>query len=84
MAKFEIEFSRKAAKYYSKLPSNYKILINLALLKLAEELPVDLKPIIGVKDIYRIRVGKFRILFKTIGENTILIFKIGSRGDAYK
>ncbi len=44
---------------------------------------MDVKPITGEKDIYRIRVGRYRILFKKI-ESTLLIAKIGPRGDFYK
>ncbi len=83
MGKYKIEFSRKAAKAYSRLPENYKSLINLALSKMSEGIPVDLKPVIGEKDIYRIRVGRYRILLTTI-DNIILITRIGPRGDVYK
>jgi len=41
------------------------------------------KRLIGGKDIYRLRVGKYRILF-TIIENIVLISGIGPRGDIYK
>lgn len=37
----------------------------------------------GTDDIYRYRVGDFRILFAVIGE-TLYIVEIGSRGDIYK
>ncbi|MBI5674866.1 MAG: type II toxin-antitoxin system RelE/ParE family toxin [Nitrospirae bacterium] len=83
MAKFEIEFSRSAAKDYKKLPKDYKTLIDLVLSKLIQGVPVDIKPIAGEENIYRIRVGKYRILAAVI-ENTILITKIGPRGDVYK
>jgi mRNA interferase RelE/StbE len=83
MARFEIEFSRSAAKNYKKLPKDYKALIDLVLSKLTHGLPVDIKPIAGEENIYRIRVGKYRILAAVI-ENTVLITKIGPRGDVYK
>jgi mRNA interferase RelE/StbE len=83
MGKYSVEFSKKATKNYAQLPEDYKSLIDLALSKLSEGLPVDIKPIIGEKDIYRIRVGKYRILF-TIIDNVVLISKIGPRGDVYK
>lgn len=83
MGKYSIEFSKKAAKSYVRLPENYKSLVDLALYKLSEGLPVDIKPILGEKDIYRIRVGRYRILF-TIIDNVVLISSIGPRGDIYK
>ena len=76
MARFEIEFSKSAAK-------DYKVLIDLVLSKLTQGVPVDIKPIAGEENIYRIRVGKYRIL-ATVIENSILITKIGQRGDVYK
>ncbi len=83
MGKYSVEFSKKATKNYARLPEDYKSLVDLALYKLSEGLPIDIKPIIGEKDIYRIRVGQYRILF-TIIDNVVLISRIGPRGDVYK
>ena len=83
MGRYSVEFSKKAAKSYARLPEDYKSLVDLALYKLSEGLPVDIKPIIGEEDIYRIRVGRYRILF-TIIDNVVLISSIGPRGDIYK
>ncbi|MBI5101305.1 MAG: type II toxin-antitoxin system RelE/ParE family toxin [Nitrospirae bacterium] len=83
MERFEIEFSRNAVKNYKKLPGNYKALVDLALSRLSEGLPVDLNPIAGEENTFRIRVGKYRLLFEVTGR-TILIVRIGSRGDVYK
>lgn len=83
MGKFEIEFSKNAAKDYKKLPTDYKALVNLTLRKLSRGIPVDIKPIIGEENTYRIRVGKYRILFSVMG-STLLITKIGPRGNVYK
>jgi len=81
--KYKLEFSKKAAKDYSRLPENYKSLITLALSKMSEGMPLDIKPVIGEKDTYRIRVGRYRILLTTI-DNIILITRIGPRGNVYK
>jgi mRNA interferase RelE/StbE len=83
MGKYSVEFSKKAAKNYAQLPEEYKSLVDLALHKLSERLPVDIKPITGEKDIFRIRIGKYRILF-TLIDNVVLISRIGPRGDVYK
>jgi mRNA interferase RelE/StbE len=83
MGFFKIEFSKKAAKDYKKLPHDYKDLIDLALQKLSNGLPVDIKPVTGETDSYRIRVGKYRILFVVI-KDTLVVTKIGPRGDVYK
>lgn len=85
MGRFKVEFSKGAAKDYRRLPEDYKALVDLALLKLSEGLPTDIKPITGEKDSYRIRIGKYRILFAIIKDkNAFLVTKIGPRGDVYK
>ena len=83
MARYQIELSKEAAKNLSKLPEQYKVLVNMAIKKLSEGQPLDIKPIKGEKDTYRIRVGKYRILYVKI-ERTLLITKIADRKDAYK
>lgn len=83
MERLEIEFSKKAAKAYKKLPADYKELVDSVLQKLTDGLPVDIKPITGEENIYRIRVGKYRILCELIGK-TLLVALIRSRGDVYK
>jgi len=83
LERFEIEFSREASKQYKKLPKEYKSLVDLAVLRLSEGLGLDLKPVEGQKDVYRIRVGRYRVLFMK-SDRTALVFKISARGDVYK
>jgi len=81
--RLKIDFSKKAAKAYKKLPTDYKELVDSVLQKFTDGVPVDIKPITGEENIYRIRVGKYRILCEVIGKN-LLIVRIRSRGDVYK
>ncbi len=83
MGKIEIELSKEAAKQYKKLPKGYKRLVDIALYRLSQNLQIDLKPIKGERDIYRIRVGKYRVLIRMF-ERAVLVFRISSRGDVYK
>ena len=83
MGRFEIKFSKEAAKQYKRLPKQYKSLIDIALYKLSESLELDLKPIEGERDVYRVRVGKYRMLLREFDE-TVLVFRISARGGAYK
>ena len=83
MDRLEIEFSKKAAKQYRNLPQDYKILVDAVLKKFCDGLPIDLKPIVGEKNVYRVRLGRYRILFKR-HERKLLIARIGTRGDIYK
>lgn len=83
MAGYIIEFSRKAAKSYKRLPGNYKNLVDLALSKFSSGISADIKPVKGESDVFRIRVGKYRILLLVM-KNSVIITRIGSRGDVYK
>ncbi|MGA2669888.1 MAG: type II toxin-antitoxin system RelE/ParE family toxin [Dehalococcoidia bacterium] len=83
MGRFEIKFSRKAAKQYKKLPKEYKNLVDIVLFRLSGGLELDLKPVEGEKDVYRIRVGRYRVLFIRFNK-TVLVFRISPRGDVYK
>ncbi len=45
----------------------------------------DIKPLKGFKNFYRLRIGKFRIIFKIENEELIIyVISAGSRGDIYK
>ena len=83
MGKFEVKFSKEAAKQYKKLPKEYKSLVDIALYRLSEGLELDLKPVEGERDVYRVRIGKYRMLFRKF-DKTVLAFRISPRGDAYK
>ncbi len=83
MAAHQIEFSRNAAKDYKRLPVHYKMLIDLALTKLSEGGNLDIKPMKGEKNTYRIRVGVYRILYLKI-DNTFIISRIAHRQNIYK
>jgi mRNA interferase RelE/StbE len=76
----KIYFSKKAEKYLLSLPLN----LSTNILNRIELIPKgDIKPLTGRKNEYRLRVGKFRILF-FISNEEIYIFKIDTRGDIYK
>ncbi len=75
-----ILFSKKAEKYLRSLPGR----IALNLLDRIEKIPKgDIKPLIGRKGEYRLRFGRFRVLF-IIESDRVKVFKIDTRGDVYK
>jgi mRNA interferase RelE/StbE len=43
----------------------------------------DVKPLKGTKGGFRLRVGKWRVVYQ-LTENEIIVRAIGSRGDIYK
>ena len=76
----KILFSKKAEKYLTSLVS--RIAFNI--LHRIELIPEgDIKPLVGRKGEYRLRVGKYRIIF-FISNDTVYIVKIDTRGDVYK
>lgn len=83
MGRFEIKFGKEATKQYERLPKEYRSLVGIALSRLSEGLELDLKPVEGQKDVYRIRVGRYRVLFVKFNR-TVLVFRISPRGDVYK
>lgn len=77
-----IQFTKSAYKDYLNLPLNYRNMIDRTLERFSAGIPVDIKLIQGEKDTYRIRVGKYRLLFIKINPD-ILIVKIKKREDIY-
>ena len=85
---YNIEFSKKAAKFLADIPKNEFNNINEKL-KLLKENPyrndLDIKKLSAKKDAFRLRVGKIRILYSIIKDKIlILVFDAGFRGDIYK
>lgn len=86
---FEIKAKKKALKFISTLPEEYKKNIKKLLLILKEEpVPVksaDVAKLKGFENVYRIRIGKIRLVYEVKWkEKNILIHRISYRKDAYK
>ncbi|KPJ88971.1 MAG: hypothetical protein AMS17_03615 [Spirochaetes bacterium DG_61] len=76
----KILFSKKAEKYLASLPPR----IALHILDRIQKIPEgDIKPLSGRKGEYRLRMGKYRVLF-FIEKEDIYVVKIDTRGDIYK
>ena len=86
MARFEIEITRSAEKRLRDLPRSDQKRLARAMLTLAEEpRPRGARKLSGYTDVFRIRVGRYRILY-SLEQNrlVILILKIGHRRDVYR
>ena len=86
MASYEIEISRTAEKQLKKLSEDDQLRVVRAVLALAEEpQPRGSRKLSAHDDVFRIRVGRFRVLY-SVAENrlVILILKIGHRKDVYR
>ncbi len=85
----EIRYSKTAVKFINSLDKNNKQRIKTGIEKLTLTPPEgDIKQMQGYSDNrYRLRIGKYRIIYKYTEEQNIVILNIldiGSRGDIYK
>lgn len=86
----EIQFSKAAVKFINATDKSTKARIKKAVDGLCEIPPRgDIKTLQGYRpSAYRLRVGKYRIVYEIISENVdspfIYIQDIDSRGDIYK
>jgi mRNA interferase RelE/StbE len=65
------------------LPEEARQEIGYKLFLLQENLSGDIKKLKGSKNQYRLRVGKYRILFE-LESTTITVYDIGNRKDIYR
>ena len=86
MASYEIEITRTAERQLRKLSRTDQVRVAKAIVGLVEEpLPRGARKLTGYDDVYRIRVGAFRILYShTRKRLVILILKIGHRREIYR
>ncbi len=85
----KVRFKKSAVKAINAMDSPTKKRIKTAIEGLKETPPLgDIKPLQGSKDgTMRLRVGKYRVLFRYDKDNEIeilLILDIGPRGNIYK
>jgi mRNA interferase RelE/StbE len=82
----KIEFGTKALKFLSKLDRDGKERVFERIKELGNDpFPSDVKKIKGERDVYRIRIGAFRVLYKIISKNdTILVFRVDKRSRVYR
>lgn len=85
----QIKYSKDAIKFLSKIQKGYVKNIREAIEGLKKIPPEgDIKPLEGYKDNrYRLRVGKYRVIYRYDVDNTVkivYIIDIGARGDIYK
>lgn len=80
---YKIIIERKAEKFILKQPKEQQLRILSAINKLP--LTGDIKQLRGHSDIYRLRVGTYRIIYSiNNGELLIYVIDVGNRGDIYK
>jgi mRNA interferase RelE/StbE len=83
---YTVNFVNSSAKEFRELPAVVKARISLAIdaLELSPR-PTGVKKLHNEKNLYRIRVGDFRIVYQIDdGEKTILVTRIRHRKEVYR
>ncbi len=76
----EVRLSKQALKFLNKTnePDKSRLIVGI------KNLPNgDIKPLKGNNDLYRLRIGKYRVIFKEY-DNIYEIQKVNKRNDIYK
>ena len=86
MARYSIEITATAEKQLKKIPRNDQVRVVRAMMGLADEPhPRGCRKLSGYEDVYRIRAGTYRIIYRVERRKVIIvILKIGHRKDVYK
>ena len=86
MGHHEVEVSRTAEKQLRKLPRDVQERVVRRMLLLAEDpFPQGARTLAGYDDVYRVRVGRYRILYSVWQRRmVIIILKVGQRKDVYR
>ena len=82
---YSVFISKSAKKELKQIPVQYYVSIMEHIIALAEEpFPLGSKKLKNAQNIYRIRVGVYRIIY-TVNNNELIIdvIKIGHRKDVY-
>ena len=79
--KYRIEINKKPQKFIKAQPRNQQERLLKAIFKLPEG---DVKPLIGFKDVFRLRVGDYRVIYELHNDVMLItVVNIGNRGQIY-
>ncbi len=86
MAKNRLEISRIGERQLRKLPRDAQRRVVKGILALADEpLAKGARRLTGYDDVFRIRIGRYRVLYSVTGRRLVIVFlKVGQRKDVYR
>ena len=86
MATYDVEVSRTAEKQLKAVPREYRRRLAEAILALARDpRPRGSRKLTGYDDVFRVRVGRYRILYSISDrELIIIVLKVGHRQNVYQ
>jgi len=84
--RYTVAFTNSAAREFKALERATQRRISARIDELANHpFPPGVKKLQGEPDLYRIRIGDYRVLYRVDGKRmTVLILKIGHRRDVYR
>ena len=86
MARYEVEISRTAEKQLRALPRADQERVARRMYGLADDpFPRGTRKLAGLDDVFRVRVGRYRILYSVEDDALIIVvLKVGHRRDIYR
>ena len=86
MNEYQIEFTTRARREIRNLPSHVQTRLRTKIDALAEEpRPSGVRKIRGADDLYRIRVGDYRVVYQVKDDVlVVLIIRVRHRRDVYR
>ena len=83
---YEIQILPKAARQIKALSVEVRQDISLTIQSLANEpRPIGVKKLSGEKDIYRVRVGNYRVLYRIVNKVlVVVVVSVGHRREVYR
>jgi mRNA interferase RelE/StbE len=86
MSRYKIEISGTAEKQLKKLPRDDQRRVARAMVGLGDDPhPLGSRKLTGYDDVYRVRVGMYRVIYSVSGRQlVVIILKIGHRKDVYR
>ncbi|OGM33053.1 hypothetical protein A2803_02965 [Candidatus Woesebacteria bacterium RIFCSPHIGHO2_01_FULL_44_21] len=79
----KVILSREAEKQFRKLPKTSQIIITRRVRQLKSGSFVQIEKLTGYKDIYRTRVGQYRIVYRRFADKLFVVL-ISHRREVYK
>jgi|JFJP01.1.fsa_nt_gi mRNA interferase RelE/StbE len=83
---YEVQILPKAARQLKALSVEVRQDITLTIQSLANEpRPIGVKKLSGEKDIYRVRVGNYRVLYQIVDKVlVVVVVSVGHRREVYR
>jgi mRNA interferase RelE/StbE len=83
---YEVQILPKAARQIKALSVEVRQDISLTIQSLANEpRPIGVKKLSGEKDIYRVRVGNYRVLYRIVAKVlVVVVVSVGHRREVYR